>query len=319
MSEDLGFCRKCGTEIKEGDAFCSKCGTKLDTPAEVVTPEVKTYNTATEYTVPEVKQKKSSFAKKLILGIVGVVLVCVVGLSLIGSTLYNNPNTDTPKVVYSSADLQNPTKTNENYRVLNINTNPTSASVTIDGVSQGLSPIINLPLKIGTHKIDVKSGGYTPYHDTLEVSNLTAETITIEFADTNSVTSKQNTVTTNQDADVCQWDWTYSTHYQIGEYSTAPSGYIYALVSIYLKNNAEQTVSTNPYDWVFMADGIEYTHDSSTYSDVIKHQTLNVDKGGEIETQMVYLVKSTTNGAHLIYKGFGAPEMKRINHYPSSS
>lgn len=118
-----------------------------------------------------------------------------------------------------------------------------------------------------------------------------------------------------ENTDVCYFDWQYSVISNIGPYSTAPAGYNYEVVTIYLKNNADKTVSTNPYFWILTADGIEYTVDSSTFSENINHQSVVVAKGGEIETRMVYVVKGDPLTATLNYNGVVSPEFVKIKHY----
>ena len=54
---------------------------------------------------------------------------------------------------------------------------------------------------------------------------------------------------------------------------------------------------------------------SATFSSSIKHQSVDVGKGGEIETQIVYLVKGNPSEARLSYTGFSAPDMLRIKHF----
>jgi hypothetical protein len=49
-----------------------------------------------------------------------------------------------------------------------------------------------------------------------------------------------------------------------------------------------------------LADGIKYTPDASISSNSIKHQTVDVGKGGEIETQFVYLIKGDPSEAILV-------------------
>jgi hypothetical protein len=122
-----------------------------------------------------------------------------------------------------------------------------------------------------------------------------------------------------QSGDFCYWDWKYGTTSRINDYESAPAGESYVVVNLYIKNNVDQSISTNPFFWSFTADGIKYTADAATFSSSIKHQSVDVGKGGEIETQIVYLVKGNPSDAHLTYTGFSAPDMQRINHYTGSS
>ncbi|MDD2613911.1 MAG: DUF4352 domain-containing protein [Methanosarcina sp.] len=114
--------------------------------------------------------------------------------------------------------------------------------------------------------------------------------------------------------DACLFDWNYYTTSSLGEYYKAPQGYNYAVVTIYLKNNADSTISTNPWSWKLIADGIKYNHDSSSYSEHINTQVVDVGKGGEMENSMVFIVKGTPAEATLEYTGFG-PDLVRIEYY----
>jgi hypothetical protein len=117
------------------------------------------------------------------------------------------------------------------------------------------------------------------------------------------------------DTEVCYFDWQYATTPSIGQYYTAPAGYSYAVVQIYLKNNANNPVSTNSFYWKFTADGLQYDADASTYSEGINHQNIEVGKGGEIETYIVYLVKGSPAEATIDYYGPQSPVFERIKYY----
>jgi archaellum component FlaG (FlaF/FlaG flagellin family) len=121
-----------------------------------------------------------------------------------------------------------------------------------------------------------------------------------------------------QGKNICFWDWKGAIVSQVDSYS-APSGYNYAVVTVYIKNEADNSVSTNPLNWSLIADGIKYTPDASISSNSIKHQTVDVGKGGEIETQFVYLIKGDPSEAILRYKGVSPPEMQRENHYTTQT
>lgn len=115
--------------------------------------------------------------------------------------------------------------------------------------------------------------------------------------------------------DVCDFDWTFQTTSYIGNYHTAPVGASYVIVSIYLKNNGDTSISTNPYHWNFVANGIKYTANTATYDSSIRHQTVEVGKGGEIETQIVYLVNGVPPEATLEYNGLSGPGLQKVTHY----
>lgn len=118
-----------------------------------------------------------------------------------------------------------------------------------------------------------------------------------------------------QETDVCDYDWTFQTTQYIGDYHIAPVGYSYAVVSIYLKNNGDKSISTNPYYWNFVANGIKYTANPATYDSSIRHQTVEVGKGGEMETQIVYIVKGVPTAATLEFNGLSGPDLQIVKHY----
>lgn len=115
--------------------------------------------------------------------------------------------------------------------------------------------------------------------------------------------------------DVCDFDWTFQTTTYIGNYYAAPAGSSYVIVNMYLKNEGDKPISTNPYYWDFVANGIKYTVDTATFDSSIRSQTVEVRKGGEIETQMVYLVKGVPAEATLEFNGFSGPDLLKVQHY----
>jgi hypothetical protein len=64
-----------------------------------------------------------------------------------------------------------------------------------------------------------------------------------------------------------------------------------------------------------LIDAIKYTHDTATYAESIKTPTVDVVKGGETETTIVYLVKANPSTATLKYKQLFGPELVRTKHY----
>lgn len=53
------------------------------------------------------------------------------------------------------------------------------------------------------------------------------------------------------------------------------------IAQVYLKNEGDETISTNPYSWGLTADGLKYTHDVATYDQSINTPSVEVGKGGE--------------------------------------
>ena len=60
---------------------------------------------------------------------------------------------------------------------LDILTNPSGASVTIDGVSKGKSPIEGLEIEPGTHTVTVYLSGYNPQQEKVEIGNSETKTL----------------------------------------------------------------------------------------------------------------------------------------------
>lgn len=80
-------------------------------------------------------------------------------------------STETPEVI----------TTPDNKGTLNIITSPTGASVTVDGVSQGLSPVKELSVDEGEHVIDLYLSGYNAKTLTAYVTSLDTKTISWTF------------------------------------------------------------------------------------------------------------------------------------------
>lgn len=73
------------------------------------------------------------------------------------------------------------TPTPDNKGTLDIVTSPAGAAVTVDGVSQGLSPINGLSLSTGSHTVDLYLSGYSPHTETVNLANSETKTILWSF------------------------------------------------------------------------------------------------------------------------------------------
>lgn len=100
---------------------------------------------------------------------------------------------------------------------------------------------------------------------------------------------------------VCEYDFKVDRKENIETYYEAPAGYEYAIVTLRLKNNAVQPVSTNPYNWKFIADGVEYSYDAASYADTIGHQTVEVNKGGDFTTKFVFIIEDDAKDGYIEY------------------
>lgn len=141
---------------------------------------------------------------------------------------------------------------------------------------------------------------------------------------TQYITSSSNATpeasTKTQNNNVCYWDWKYT---KTNGYDSAP-GYEYIIVTIYLKNDADQSVSIRSEDWTLITDGIKYSpnEDITTqlyYDDVENNSMLfkiypDVGTGKEIEVRMAYQIEGDLYKEKLVYN-LPTPTLKRINHY----
>ena len=111
------------------------------------------------------------------------------------------------------------------------------------------------------------------------------------------------------------WKWYVTSH--IGEYTTAPSGYEYIVITLYLQNDDGQSITTSPSGWNLIADELMFEHDFSTFDRSIGYQDIEIVKGRNIETKIVYLVKGKPTNIHLQFDGIWGigPTFKEINHY----
>jgi len=74
------FCRECGTRNTDDSAFCASCGAKLLKPRSNLQSNEQQYRQSRQYPRnPEPKPNK----KPLVIGVLGVFVICVIALSLL--------------------------------------------------------------------------------------------------------------------------------------------------------------------------------------------------------------------------------------------
>ena len=95
-------------------------------------------------------------------------------------------------------------------------------------------------------------------------------------------------------------------------YWDAPKGYKYAVVTYRVKNDGPGMISTSPVFWEFMADGIVYGYDSVSHSDKINTVSVDVYNGGDITTDIVFLVQDDVTHGNLVYSPlYGGDTIRR--------
>ena len=116
----------------------------------------------------------------------------------------------------------------------------------------------------------------------------------------------------------CRWDYEVRTVQHIGEYYSfsqeyayePQEGYKFAIVTLRLKNNSTEEISTNPWLWELTTnENITYNHDSATYDDSINHETVDVEKGGDITVEIVYEVPVDVTSYTLKHTGVFHPKL----------
>lgn len=129
----------------------------------------------------------------------------------------------------------------------------------------------------------------------------------------------QTQYSTNAKKGVCYYDWKGESVTKIGSF-TAPQNHTYFIVTLYLKNDADTFVRTEPVIWRMKLKGNEYTCSPDLSNILNNHDSIdpypNLEKGEESETKIVYIDKdSTLSKAEMYYAAGGSVEMKRIKHY----
>lgn len=94
----------------------------------------------------------------------------------------------------ASTEIPEVAITPDNKGILNILTSPTGATVTVDGFSQGLSPVKDLSVDEGNHIVDLYLSGYNAKTLTVYVKN--SDTRTIDWTFTPYVKSSSTTTET---------------------------------------------------------------------------------------------------------------------------
>lgn len=98
--------------------------------------------------------------------------------------------------------------------------------------------------------------------------------------------------------DYATWDY-YQTS-AINEYTKAPSGKQYYVVTVHFDNKGTDTYNTNAFYWTLTADGITYTTDVATYS-MPDYKLVDIGPGGKTDAQFVFLVDGTPTNLALNY------------------
>ncbi len=113
--------------------------------------------------------------------------------------------------------------------------------------------------------------------------------------------TETSTQKTSSVYDIITWDYYKTT--KINDYTIAPSGKNYYVVTIRFNNTGTDTYSTNAFYWKLTADGVTYTTDASTFS-MPGYKLVDVGPGGKTDSQFVFLVDGEPTDISLEYNGF---------------
>lgn len=113
--------------------------------------------------------------------------------------------------------------------------------------------------------------------------------------------TETSTQKTSSVYDIITWDYYKTT--KINDYTIAPSGKNYYVVTIHFNNTGTDTYSTNAFYWKLTADGVTYTTDASTFS-MPGYKLVDVGPGGKTDSQFVFLVDGEPTDISLEYNGF---------------
>lgn len=158
--------------------------------------------------------------------------------------------TPTPTPVASPT----PTPTSDNKGKLDVVTNPSGATVTVDGVSQGLSPIKGSSLDTGTHTVDLYLSGYNAKTLKVDITNANTNTITYDFTPLENPSTTPTTSTSSTSTSI-------DSQYQDSKWASSGSYWMNVLST----DMTEVSNSATAYDLVSLEDraGVLNT-DSST-------------------------------------------------------
>jgi hypothetical protein len=122
------------------------------------------------------------------------------------------------------------------------------------------------------------------------------------------------------DNGVCYWDWKWYETSHMGD-TKAPVGSEYIVATLYLRNIGDQKITTSANGWNLIADGLKYEQDTNTFNSSLGRQDIEIAKGGDIETKIVYLVKGHPTHFQLQYDGKWAKGLSvaKINYYGNQS
>jgi hypothetical protein len=126
---------------------------------------------------------------------------------------------------------------------------------------------------------------------------------------------KAANITNTQAEGICYYDWEEVNR------STDSSGYNYITIKLYIKNDANVAINTEPLWWKLSADGQLYeagrAWSNVSWDESHLHGNLWVKlvKGGVAESRVQYRVNGSPSINNVVYTMYNAPKMERTKYY----
>ncbi len=136
-----------------------------------------------------------------------------------------------------------------------------------------------------------------------ETSNTITSTVTekpVEIVEISTEITTEKTTTEPTTEPVCFYNFKYETASDMGLWQ-APQGKTYAIVTIKIDNTlGNDKISTSPYNWKFVGNGITYSFDMCTLSGIWDSQIVDISPGYSRQTQIVYLIDDDLQDAKVV-------------------
>jgi len=299
----MTYCPKCGRKNPDNAVVCAYCGAGI--VGEKKIPEWESIDTGGQRKIEGLKKQQKDILRLIIvLGFIAViVMIGLIAMAFIYSGLEGSP---------TESGGENPT--NQSPKA-HLTASPTSGYASLE-VTFYLSAT-DSDGTISSWALDIDNDGDMDYmatgspptsqkHTYPTTGKYEAKFIVYD----NNHSSAYDTVGITVKA-ACKWDYSIEYTDFVG-YSMAKNNFDFAIITLRIKNYAERSISTNPWNWELEVDNVTYSHSSETYSDEINCTVAEIGTGGSIITQMVFEVPEDRHTSPKFkYTGLFPPKMVR--------
>ncbi|PAV10986.1 hypothetical protein ASJ81_11950 [Methanosarcina spelaei] len=212
-----------------------------------------------------------------------LVIIAFSSVPHVDSTTVLNNSTDPIAAPLTSANggstIEMPTSTetsevatiSDNKGTMDIITSPTGATITVDGVAQGFSPVKGLPVDEGDHVVDLYLSGYNSKTLTVYVTNSDTKTVDWTFTpyvDSSSTEIEKSEVTDTDKSEVTDTDKSEVTDTEKSEQSKAQ------ITTPNLKSTTSNTIETDSTLLYASSESNVYHNAGCSYVQRIKPENL---------------------------------------------